>query len=68
MRRFALCINDKGYDDIQKMKIYEVIEHNQDTDKGWIRLIDDSGEDYLYPPAYFDAIDIPVRIQEAIAA
>lgn len=68
MKRFVLCINDKGYDDIQKMKIYEVIEHNQDTDKGGIRLIDDSGEDYLYPPAYFEDIDIPVRILEAMAA
>lgn len=68
MKQFVLCINNSGYDDIQKWKIYQVVEPNDKTDKGWIRLIDDSGEDYLYPPDYFEFIEIPQKIQEAMAA
>jgi len=68
MKKFVLCLNNDGYDDIQKWKIYMVVEPDDKTDRGWLRLIDDSGEDYLYPPEYFEAIEIPVNIQEAMAA
>ena len=66
MKQFVICINDTGYDDIQKMKIYEILEPNEKTDRGMLRLIDDSGEDYLYPPEYFESIEIPVKIQAKI--
>ena len=68
MKKFVLCINNDGYDDIQKWKVYMVVAPDEKTDRGWLRLIDDSGEDYLYPPEYFEAIEIPVKIQEAMAA
>ncbi|MBF0231300.1 MAG: hypothetical protein HQK63_17190 [Desulfamplus sp.] len=68
MKKFVLCLNNDGYDDIQKWKIYMIVEPDDKTDRGWLRLIDDSGEDYLYPPEYFEAIEIPVKIQEAMAA
>ncbi|MBF0574180.1 MAG: hypothetical protein HQK69_10570 [Desulfamplus sp.] len=68
MKQFVLCINNSGYDDIQKWKIYKVIEPDDNTDKGWIRLIDDSGEDYLYPPDYFEFIELPQKLKEAMAA
>ena len=68
MKKFVLCLNNDGYDDIQKWKVYMVVEPDEKTDRGWLRLIDDSGEDYLYPPEYFEDIEIPVKIQEAMAA
>ena len=34
-------------------KVYDVIS----VEKGWYRVVDDSGEDYLYPPKYFEIVE-----------
>ena len=38
---------------LTKNKVYEVLS----TEKGWYRIVDDSGEDYLYPPEQFEVVD-----------
>jgi len=63
---FALCIENKDCEDLEKRKIYQMIP-DEDADKeGYIRVIDESGEDYLYPRSYFIAVQLPREAQKAL--
>ncbi len=47
---FAICVADEGYDDLEVWKVYRVLPDAKAAEVGCIRVIDESGEDYLYPP------------------
>ena len=64
---FALCIRNDDCDDLETRKLYRVIEDADAAAEGYIRVIDESGEDYLYPAAYFILVDLPQSAQEALA-
>jgi hypothetical protein len=52
--RFAVCINNTEYPaSLERHKIYRVLPDQEAARDGDIRVIDESGEDYLYPAAYF---------------
>ena len=67
--RFALCIENKDCDDLEKRKIYQMLP-DEEAEKegfiGFIRVIDESGEDYLYPRSYFITVQLPREAQEAL--
>jgi hypothetical protein len=62
----ALCIENKDCDDLEKRKIYQVIPDESADKEGFIRVIDESGEDYFYPHSYFIAVQLPREAQEAL--
>jgi hypothetical protein len=63
---FVLCIRNDDYPaSIEKRKIYRVLPDPKATQQNFIRIIDESEEDYLYPTNYFVPIQIP---QLAISA
>jgi hypothetical protein len=64
--RFALCIENKDCEDLEKRKIYQVLPDEEAEKEGYIRLIDESGEDYLYPQSYFIIVQLPREAQEAL--
>jgi hypothetical protein len=65
MKKFVLCIENSDYQSsLEKWKIYPVIETREK--KGFIRIIDESGEDYLYPEDFFVTIKIPAGAKEKI--
>ena len=45
--RFVLCIRNEGCDDLELRKVYQVIADPDASEEGYIRIIDESGEDYL---------------------
>jgi len=61
--RFLLCIRSEGSDDLEPRKVYQVLPDRAAVRDGYVRVIDESGEDYLYPAEYF----VPVRFPVAIA-
>ena len=63
---FALCIENKECEDLEKRKIYIVLPDNEASKEGYIRIIDESGEDYLYPQSYFIVIELPREAQDAL--
>ena len=65
---FALCLENRDCDDLEKRKIYEVVQDARAAQEGFLRIIDESGEDYLYPQSYFIIVRIPVAAQEALRA
>ena len=65
-REFALCIENKDCEDLEKRKIYQIIPDENAASEGYIRVIDESGEDYLYPESYFILIQLPLKAQKAL--
>lgn len=64
--RFALCVENKDCDDLEKRKIYLVVPDEDAEKEGYLRVIDESGEDYLYPASYFILVELPAEAQEAM--
>lgn len=64
--RFVLCIRKDDCDDLEPRKIYQVLPDESSAADGYIRVIDESGEDYLYPQDYFVPIDLPQAAQKAL--
>ena len=66
-RKFALCIKNEGCHDLELRKIYEVLPDTRALKDGYLRIVDESGEDYLYPESYFIHVRLPRKAQEALA-
>ncbi len=68
-RRFLLCIDDGGFpESLEKRKFYEVLEDADAVSEEMVRVIDESGEDYLYPRACFADVTLPSQIERALEA
>ncbi len=65
-KKFALCIESKDCEDLEKRKIYQVLPDDEAEKEGYLRIIDESGEDYLYPQSYFILIQLPREAQKAL--
>jgi hypothetical protein len=68
IKKFALCIENKDCEDLEKRKIYQVLPDDKAEKEGYLRIIDESGEDYLYPQSYFILVQLPREAQEALQA
>ena len=56
---FAFCLNNKGYpDDLKVRTIYRVLADESAARSNYIRIVDKTGEDYLYPTSRFVLIDL----------
>jgi hypothetical protein len=67
-RQFALCVENKDTDDLEKRKDYVVVPDEEAAKEGYLRVIDESGQDYLYPASYFILMDLPAEAQKALRA
>ena len=63
---FALCIENRDCEDLEKRKIYQIIPDEEAEKEGYLRVIDESGEDYLYPQSYFIVVQLPRKVQEVL--
>ena len=67
-KQFVVCISNEGYlASLEVRKIYEVVPDSSAGERGLIRAIDESGEDYLYPHNHFIPIDLPQSIEKALS-
>ena len=62
---FLLCITDLE-DDLQKGKLYKVLPDESAAKTNYIRVVDESGEDYLYPAIYFVKVELPLEAKRAM--
>ena len=65
---FMLCVENKDCEDLERRKIYQVLPDNEASKEGYVRVVDESGEDYLYPESYFVFVKLPRKAQQALAA
>ena len=64
---FVVCVDNHGYEvSLEMRKLYEIVVDVDAEKNGQIRVIDESGEDYLYPAAAFDRISLPDNIIERV--
>jgi hypothetical protein len=67
--QFLLCLNNAGYPaSLEVRKVYKALPDPVATSRGFVRVIDESGEDYLYPSGYFVAVELPDAAWRAFAA
>ena len=65
--RFAVCIKNKGYEaSLDIGKLYRVIPDPEAEKRGYLRIVDESGEDYLYPADWFAALELPRRVKSSL--
>jgi hypothetical protein len=64
--RFVLCIRNEDCDDLEPRKVYQGLPDDSAAAEGYILVVDESGEDYLYPQDYFVRIDLPQAAQKAL--
>ena len=66
---FAVCINNKRYEaSLEAGKLYRVIPDEEAESHGYLRVVDESGEDYLYHKSYFVFVDFPQAVKKRILA
>jgi hypothetical protein len=67
--RFVLCIKNDSYEaSLETRKIYRVIDDAKAEAKALVRVIDESGEDYLYPADFFVPIEVPDKAAPAFVS
>ena len=65
--KFVVCINNENYPaSLELHKIYRVLPDEDAAADGDLRVIDESGEDYLYPASYFVSIKVPQVVEESL--
>ncbi len=63
---FAVCISNEGYPaSLELRKIYQVLQDAKAAQHKLVRVIDESGEDYLYPERFFVPIELPQAAEDA---
>jgi hypothetical protein len=68
-QQFVVCIENAGYPaSLEKRKIYLRVPDAEAEGIGLVRVIDESGEDYLYPKELFSLIDLPPALSKVLAA
>jgi hypothetical protein len=68
-KRFAVCLRNDGYVvSLEPRKIYQVLPDPDAAKHKQVRVIDESGEDYLYPQSFFAPIELPQPIRRAVLA
>ncbi|MYC77654.1 hypothetical protein F4X10_17970 [Candidatus Poribacteria bacterium] len=65
--QFGLCLNNEGYAaSLEVGKVYRVIRDDEAAVHGYIRVIDESGEDYAYTTDRFHLIQLPIAVEKAL--
>jgi hypothetical protein len=64
--KFVVCIRNEECEDLEPRKLYRVLPDESAAADGYIRVIDESGEDYLYPRDYFLPIELPKAAEKAL--
>lgn len=63
--RVAICVNNGGYrDDLKVRTVYKALPDESAERSGYVRIIDETGEDYLYPDSCFVFTDLPENVGE----
>ncbi len=68
-RQLVVCVDNAGYRaSLEKRKIYVALRDAAAEQHGLLRIVDESGEDYLYPKAFFRSIALPQAVRKAVLA
>ena len=63
---FAICLNNEA--SLELRKIYQVLPPEPNDPRGYVRVVDESGEDYLYSAKAFEPVQLPPRTERKVRA
>lgn len=64
---FVICVNNRGYSaSLEQRKLYPFLHDAEAEQHNMIRVIDESGEDYLFPARYFVPVDLPATTRRKL--
>lgn len=64
---FVICIHNDSYEDDLKLRtVYQVLPDEVAARDNYLRIVDQTGEEYLYPSAYFAPIEVPKEAEQAL--
>ncbi len=63
---FAVCVANEGCDDLQIRKLYRVLPDSKAAAEGYLRIVDESGEDYLYAANRFVMVKFPAAVEKQL--
>jgi hypothetical protein len=67
--KWAVCMDNHGYEaDLERRKLYPVIDDEKSTAMGCVRIVDESGEDYVYPKRMFLELPVAAVIETQLEA
>lgn len=67
VKQFAVCVNNADYPaSLELHKIYRILPDADAESDGDLRVVDESGEDYLYPAEYFVLIELPQAVKKSL--
>ena len=67
-KAYVICIRNDGYPaSLERGKVYLTSGPPEVGPRGYLAVVDESGEDYLYPASFFHAIDLPHEVEKALA-
>ena len=68
-KQLAVCVDNEGYPaSLEKRKIYVALRDSHAEKNGLLRVVDESGGDYLYPKTFFRSIALPQAVKRAVLA
>ena len=69
VRKLVVCIRNTGYEvSLERRKIYSVVADAEAKKHKMLRIVDESGEDYLYPEGFFLSVALPPAVRQALLA
>ncbi len=66
--RFAVCVKNEACEDLEIRKVYRVLPDKRAEKDGYLRVVDESGEDYLYPESYLVLVRLPAKARSVVGA
>ena len=63
---FAICLENSGCDDLKLNKIYPIVAAETKDPESYLRIIDESEEDYIYPREMFEIVNLPAQVQSRV--
>jgi hypothetical protein len=64
--RFAICVDTDDPDLLTPRMVYQVLPDERAAESGYLRVIDNEGEDYLYPAKYFVLVSFPQQVKRVL--
>jgi hypothetical protein len=66
-RQMVVCLNNEGYEaSLERRKLYVSLLDDEAAKHKLVRVIDESGEDYLYPSGFFSVVELSPRVRRAV--
>ncbi len=67
VRGFVICLENEDYSaSLELHKVYPVVDAYQNDPTGYVRIIDESGEDYIYPANWFESVSLGTKLEEKL--